>query len=243
MRIVFFLGALEGFLSVEIEVFQIPEVHATAGSNVFLPCTYNISGVENATIGSYKWYRHLVKTGPEVSDSNKDFSGRISRATTEQFISDRSAHLTIHNVNSTDTGNYYCEVAIYGGITGNGRGTMVNVTEEAGGSNSTNPIIYIIMSLGAVFGIVVVIVLVVGCYRICNHATGSPVETGPIVYTEFSTLDRRQRGPRGPEVVQNEEMSHYMMENQQYNLFLPEHATQKAVASPYQELDLYSVIP
>ncbi|KAG9470978.1 hypothetical protein GDO78_016156 [Eleutherodactylus coqui] len=124
------LVCLSGFLSLEIQVFQVPEVHATPSSDVTLLCTYNGSGVEEATVGFYKWYRHLVKTELEVSNSNKDFTGRISRVNTDQFINTRSAQITIHNVIPSDTANYYCEVTfIHGGeITGHGPGTLLNVT-------------------------------------------------------------------------------------------------------------------
>ncbi|XP_044131113.1 natural cytotoxicity triggering receptor 3-like [Bufo gargarizans] len=156
-KLVLILGALEGVLSQEtqkrelhtnpgshvnlpyartllngtkIQVYQTPEVHATPGSNVTLPCTYNVSGVEEATIGSFTWYRHLVKTGLEVSDSNKDFTGRISRADPEQFISNRDAHITIHNVLDTDAGSYFCAVSFLEGgrLSGSGAGTLLNVT-------------------------------------------------------------------------------------------------------------------
>ncbi|KAM3931049.1 natural cytotoxicity triggering receptor 3 [Leptodactylus fuscus] len=125
------LGALGGVLLQEIQVFQVPEIHATPGSDVTLPCTYNVSGDVDATIGSYRWYRHLVKIGPELSDSNKDFTGRISRPDTDQFLKTRSAPITIHNVDLTDTGTYYCEVSITDGreISGNGAGTFLNVRD------------------------------------------------------------------------------------------------------------------
>ncbi|KAG9464387.1 hypothetical protein GDO78_020017, partial [Eleutherodactylus coqui] len=124
------LVCLSGFLSLEIQVFQIPKVHATSSSDATLPCTYNISGVKEVTVGSYKWYRHLVRYGPEVSNSNRDFTGRISRANTDRFINTRSAQITIHNVIPSDTASYYCEVTfVHGGeITGHGPGTLLNVT-------------------------------------------------------------------------------------------------------------------
>ncbi|KAG9462105.1 hypothetical protein GDO78_014904, partial [Eleutherodactylus coqui] len=121
---------MSGFLSLEIQVFQVPEVHATSSSDAILPCTYNISGEEEATVGSYKWYRHLVKKELEVSNSSEDFTGRISMLDTNQFINNRSAQITIHNVIPADTSYYYCEVTlIHGGeTTGHGPGTLLNVT-------------------------------------------------------------------------------------------------------------------
>ncbi|KAG9461948.1 hypothetical protein GDO78_015288 [Eleutherodactylus coqui] len=120
---------LSGFLSLEIQVFQVPEVHATTSSDAILPCTYNVSGAEEMTVGSYKWYRHLVKKELEVSNSSKDFTVRISRLNTDQFINTRSAQITIHNVIPSDTDYYYCEVTlIHGGeTTGHRPGTLLNV--------------------------------------------------------------------------------------------------------------------
>ncbi|XP_073420417.1 uncharacterized protein [Dendrobates tinctorius] len=243
VQVVLLLGSLEGLLSQKIEVFQIPEVNATTGSDVFLPCTYNISGVEQVTVASYKWYQHLVRTGPEVSNSNNGFSGRISRATAEDFINNRTAHLIIHNVNPTDIAMYYCEVSTPEGKTGSGNGTVLHVTGEEGGRDDLKPYNVYIISLGTLFGIVAVVVLVVGYYKTCNQAPESAVGMDPIVYTEFSTLGRGQHGPHGSEVLQTEEMSHYMMENQQYNLLLSEQDKQKTGPSPYEEMDLYNVIP
>ncbi|XP_075040254.1 uncharacterized protein LOC142100224 [Mixophyes fleayi] len=119
-----------GFHSQTIHVSQIPVIVTPEGSSVTLPCTYNISGADNTTIGSYKWYRHMVRTGPEVSDSNKDFTGRLSREDTDQFITSRSASITLHRVHVSDNGMYYCEVIIQqdGEISGHGPGTFLNVT-------------------------------------------------------------------------------------------------------------------
>ncbi|XP_066450761.1 natural cytotoxicity triggering receptor 3-like [Eleutherodactylus coqui] len=127
------LGSLQGFLSLEIKVFQVPEVHATPSSDVTLQCSYNISGFEDTTIGSYKWYRHQVKPGTEVSDNNKDFFGRISRTDASEFISKRIAHLTIHNVDSSHAGIYFCQVTFQHGkeISGHGNGTLLNVTDDS----------------------------------------------------------------------------------------------------------------
>ncbi|KAG9460459.1 hypothetical protein GDO78_021693, partial [Eleutherodactylus coqui] len=121
---------LSGFLSLEIQVFQVPKVHATTSSDATLPCTYNVSEAKEVIAGSYKWYRHLVKTELEVSNSSEDFTGRISRVNTDQFINTRSAHITIHNVIPSDAATYYCEVTLVHGeeTTEHGSGTLLNVT-------------------------------------------------------------------------------------------------------------------
>ncbi|KAG9461298.1 hypothetical protein GDO78_017341 [Eleutherodactylus coqui] len=145
--LILILGPLQGFLSLEIQVFQVPEVHVTSSSDATLPCIYNISGAEEVTVGSYKWYRHLVKKELEVSNSSKVFTGRISRLNTDQFINNRSAQITIHNVIPSDTAKYYCEVTfVYGGeITGHGTGTLLNVTEM---SERTRPSLILVRVLG-----------------------------------------------------------------------------------------------
>ncbi|XP_075061678.1 natural cytotoxicity triggering receptor 3-like [Mixophyes fleayi] len=131
-QILLVLGTLQGFQSQTIHVSQIPVIVTPEGSSVTLPCNYSISGAEDITIGMYKWYRHMVRTGPEVSDSNKDFTGRISRVDLDEFINDRSASITLHRVHVSDTGVYYCEVTFqHGGeISGHGTGTLLNVTGE-----------------------------------------------------------------------------------------------------------------
>ncbi|XP_066452924.1 natural cytotoxicity triggering receptor 3-like isoform X3 [Eleutherodactylus coqui] len=250
------LASLEGFLSLEIQVFQVPKVHATPSSDAILPCTYSISGAEGATVGSYKWYRHLVKKELEVSNSSKDFTGRISRVNTDQFINTRSAQITIHNVIPSDSADYYCEVTfVHGGeITRHGTGTLLNVTDVLE-SPSPNQTLYISIPASVSGVVVVVILLVVGCYRISKQGS-------------------RQSAPRGPEVLQNVETSNYVMENEEYNIFLPVQApqrgrglqlsgnesvqyhtieetsptqnqmmSQKAGPATYQEINLYNIIP
>ncbi|XP_044129600.1 uncharacterized protein LOC122922900 isoform X3 [Bufo gargarizans] len=217
-KLVLILGALKGVLSQEtqkrelhtnpgshvnlpyartllngtkIQVYQTPEVHATPGSDVTLPCTYNVSGVEEATIGSFTWYRHLVKTGPEVSDSSKDFTGRISRADTEQFISNRDAHITIHNVLDSDAGSYFCAVSFLEGetISGSGAGTLLNVTDVRD-PMSSSPLLHICLGVGFGVALVVALLTVTG-YRISRQALRSTAEVGPIIYTEFIALGNR----------------------------------------------------
>ncbi|CAN2390203.1 susceptibility to T cell mediated cytotoxicity, partial [Pristimantis euphronides] len=113
----------------KVQVYQIPEVHTTPGNDATLLCTYNISGEVDLSTGSYKWYRHLVNNELEVSNNVKEYTGRISTVDTDKFIN-RLAHITIHNVDPTDTGIYYCEVTFQhvGEIRDHGAGTLLNVT-------------------------------------------------------------------------------------------------------------------
>ncbi|XP_072276366.1 natural cytotoxicity triggering receptor 3-like isoform X2 [Pyxicephalus adspersus] len=124
------VGPLQGFASQAIHVWQIPVISAVGGSSVTLPCVYNISSEQEATIGSYKWYKHLLHTGMEISNS-KELIGRISRTATDQFIERRSASIILHRVGSSDSGIYYCEVIfqIGGDVTAHGNGTFLNVTD------------------------------------------------------------------------------------------------------------------
>ncbi|XP_073447977.1 natural cytotoxicity triggering receptor 3-like, partial [Aquarana catesbeiana] len=126
-----------------IHVRQTPVIWTTEGSSVTLPCDYRIIG-ENSSIGSYKWYRHIVRSGVEVSENNKNFPGRLSRVhicsalqiihsvDQGQFFHGRSAAITLHPVELSDSGMYYCEVTFQIGqkIIGDGNGTFLNVTGE-----------------------------------------------------------------------------------------------------------------
>ncbi|XP_073447810.1 natural cytotoxicity triggering receptor 3-like [Aquarana catesbeiana] len=124
------LGPLQGFLSQTIHISQIPVIFAAKGSSVTIPCDYNISSEQEATIGSYKWYKHSKHYKMEISSSNSELTGRISRADTDQFINERSAAIVLHRVRSLDSGMYYCEVSFQIGsdISLRGDGTFLNVT-------------------------------------------------------------------------------------------------------------------
>ncbi|XP_075040259.1 uncharacterized protein LOC142100225 isoform X2 [Mixophyes fleayi] len=155
-----------GYHSQTIHVSQIPVIVTPEGSSVTLPCTYSISGAEDVRSGSYKWYRHMVRTGPEVSDSNKDFTGRISRMDLDEFITSRSAGITLHRVNVSDTGMYYCDVTIQqdGEISGHGPGTFLNVTSlnvTASPDVTTRPLSYIVQY------VIRIILGILGCSLLC----------------------------------------------------------------------------
>ncbi|XP_077307196.1 natural cytotoxicity triggering receptor 3-like [Lithobates pipiens] len=124
-----------GFPSQIVHVQQTPVIWAAEGSSVTLLCFFNIIG-KNATAGSYKWYRHVVGSGPDVSNSNKLFHGRVTRVDTNQFIHGRSASITLHSVELSDSGMYYCEVIFNFGqeISGEGNGTFLNVTARESSS-------------------------------------------------------------------------------------------------------------
>ncbi|XP_073447462.1 neural cell adhesion molecule 2-like [Aquarana catesbeiana] len=149
-----------GFLSQTIHVWQTPVIWTTEGDSITLPCDYRIDG-ENSTIGSYKWYRHIVRSGVEISENNRNFSGRLSRLNMDQFIHGRSAAITLHSVEFSDSGMYYCEVTFQTGqqISGEGNGTFLNVTEAPLTSNlDSGPSSYTIMNIiRMVLGVLVIL--------------------------------------------------------------------------------------
>ncbi|XP_075040262.1 uncharacterized protein LOC142100228 isoform X2 [Mixophyes fleayi] len=222
LQILLVLGTLQGYHSQTIHVSQIPVIFTPEGSSVTLPCTYSISGAENIRIGSYKWYRHMVGTGPEVSDSNKDFTGRISREDTDQFITSSSAGITLHRVHVSDTGMYYCDVTFqHGGeISGHGPGTFLNVTalesQSVPGLRWSIPLTI----TGVVISIAVLLVIGYRCHT--KLATRSSKEVGPIIYTDFLT-DRRHNGLGSPALPQSTDDPQYTMENQHYTLETPQY--------------------
>ncbi|XP_073447441.1 natural cytotoxicity triggering receptor 3-like isoform X1 [Aquarana catesbeiana] len=129
------LTSSPGFLSQTIHVRQTPVIWATEGSSVTLPCDYRIIGEsasigENDTVGSYKWYKHMVGSKAEVSDSNINYSGRLFMVHSTTFIREQLAAMTLQPVELSDSGMYYCEVTLEMGqeIPGYGNGTFLNVT-------------------------------------------------------------------------------------------------------------------
>ncbi|XP_071988122.1 uncharacterized protein [Engystomops pustulosus] len=225
---------LLGLLSQEIQVFQVPELHTRAGCDVTLPCTYSLSGVEEVTAGFSKWYRHVVSSGSEVLDDTEGFTGRIFRANTEQFIQKREAQITIRNTDTTDTAMYYCRVSfITLNVSVEGNGTFLNVTDAV--TRGSWDHLSLSVSLGVV-SVVALLLLVVASYRISKREPRSRQEESHIVYSDYSApvAGVEQCGSRGRPELQNMEISPYMIENQQYNQFLPE---------DNQLVNLYSVIP
>ncbi|OCT85616.1 hypothetical protein XELAEV_18023786mg [Xenopus laevis] len=114
-----------------MQVSQIPAVNSTEGSTVTLQCHYTLSSTENVIIGGYKWYRHVLE-GPEVSNDNGDYIGRVSRASQSEFFNNRSANIRLHRVELSDTGIYICEVTFVLSQTlqEHGNGTFLNVTAD-----------------------------------------------------------------------------------------------------------------
>ncbi|XP_075040304.1 uncharacterized protein LOC142100273 [Mixophyes fleayi] len=200
-----------------IHVSQIPVIVTPEGSSVTLPCNYSISGAQNIHNGSYKWYRHMERTGPEVSDSNKDFTGRISRMDTDEFIHNRSASITLHRVHVSDTGMYYCDVSFLhdGEISGHGNGTFLNVTARTSAGRHH----YLDWSIPlSITGMVIIGALLVIIYWYhTKQVAASRCDVGPIIYTDFTT----QAADRGPTL----------------NVESPD------IAPGGQEADLYSELP
>uniref|UniRef100_A0A803JGU9 Natural cytotoxicity triggering receptor 3 n=1 Tax=Xenopus tropicalis TaxID=8364 RepID=A0A803JGU9_XENTR len=126
---------VEGSLSQNIEVSQIPEVNAIEGGTANLECSYNLSNL-NLSNGWYKWYRHDLH-GVDIF-LNDGFKVRITKESPEDFLKKRSASIQLHRVTVTDTGMYFCEVEFSGQmqIKGHGNGTFLNVTATATDSTS-----------------------------------------------------------------------------------------------------------
>ncbi|PIO16346.1 hypothetical protein AB205_0095840, partial [Aquarana catesbeiana] len=143
-----------------IHVWQTPVICATEGSSVTLPCDYRIIG-ENTSIGSYKWYRNIMRSGVEVSENNKDFSGRLSRVDQDQFFHGRSAAITLYHVELADSGMYYCEVTFQIGqqISGDGNGTFLNVTASVNKGSEDKDHLFLYIRGGFVGGVLLLLLL------------------------------------------------------------------------------------
>ncbi|XP_073447438.1 natural cytotoxicity triggering receptor 3-like [Aquarana catesbeiana] len=155
------LAALQGLLSQTIHVSQIPIIWAKEGSPVTIPCDYNISDKNSTSMGSYKWYRDMIKSGLEVSENNHNYSGRLSTADTDQFISKRSATIVLYSVEVEDSGMYYCEVTLQfiHAVSGYGNGTFLNVTVSSSGPPS-----YLVMNIiRLILGVLVFLVALSVC--------------------------------------------------------------------------------
>ncbi|XP_072277057.1 natural cytotoxicity triggering receptor 3-like [Pyxicephalus adspersus] len=185
LQVLLFLGNLPGFLSQMIHVQQIPVIWATEGSSVTLPCYYNISG-GNSSIGSFKWYRHKAVSSAEVSDNSTHFHGRVSEADLNKFISERSATITLHKVEKTDLGMYFCEVRLLFSqeISGHGNGTFLNVTGVQSVPYYESSFLY-----GKIAGgVLLLAVLSAIIYYIYSRQGSSSIQDGnPISYSDFMT--------------------------------------------------------
>ncbi|PIO38227.1 hypothetical protein AB205_0064730, partial [Aquarana catesbeiana] len=169
-----------------IHVWQTPVICATEGSSVTLPCDYRIIGV-NDSIRAYKWFRHIVRYGVEISENNKYFSGRLSRVDEDQFIHGRSAAITLHSVELLDSGMYYCEVTLQIGqqISGEGNGTFLNVTASANKGSGPKGHLSLYIHGGFVGGVLLLSLLsAVVYYMYTKQVSGHfPVQYGePALY-------------------------------------------------------------
>ncbi|XP_053577099.1 uncharacterized protein LOC128666496 [Bombina bombina] len=124
------LLTVTGSLSQAVYVSQIPVVTMTAGSSVTLQCNYTLSSDNMTGTGWFKWYRHTLN-GPEVSNNNPDYKGRVSRVGQSDFVNKGSANIVLHRVEPKDTGKYICHVMLQdeNEASGHGTGTFLNVTD------------------------------------------------------------------------------------------------------------------
>ncbi|XP_077307107.1 natural cytotoxicity triggering receptor 3-like [Lithobates pipiens] len=176
VHVLLILGVLPGSLlqtvnnTLTIHVWQTPVIWATEGNSITLPCEYRFIG-EEASIGSYKWYRHIMRSGVEVSENNKNFSGRLSKVDQDQFFHGRSAAITLNPVVLADAGMYYCEVTFQIGqqISGDGNGTFLNVTASANtriSVHKSHPFLY--FRGGIVGGVLLLLLLSAAVYYMCT---------------------------------------------------------------------------
>ncbi|XP_075429882.1 natural cytotoxicity triggering receptor 3-like [Ascaphus truei] len=238
------LGALQGFLSQKIHVSQIPAVTTPEGSTVTLQCDYTLSSTERARLGWYRWYRHGLG-GPEVSDTSKDFMGRVSSATQSDFIHKRSADMKLHRVILTDTGMYVCQVTFQDNeiISGHGDGTFLNVTAAAPNNPSGN-ILPVSLGVAAVVLIISISVAAYLCYT--KPASSYMREVSPTIYTDFTTPATRKDGVQSPtsqQPLQSSEDGHYSLKNLEYTYLGCQENSKKPTLQQNAELDLYSEIP
>uniref|UniRef100_A0A8C5PZ40 Natural cytotoxicity triggering receptor 3 n=1 Tax=Leptobrachium leishanense TaxID=445787 RepID=A0A8C5PZ40_9ANUR len=126
LRMLMFAGIISLLRSIKVSQSRI--VNASEGDSVTLECSYNINSSNSATIGWYKWYRHLVN-GEQISNTTGNFKGRVSITNSSEFLEKSSASIVLHNVLISDTGIYICEVNI-SELSGHGNGTFLYVKGE-----------------------------------------------------------------------------------------------------------------
>ncbi|XP_041446688.1 uncharacterized protein LOC121403110 isoform X2 [Xenopus laevis] len=232
------LGALQGCLLQNMQVSQIPAVNSTEGSTVTLQCHYTLSSTENVTIGWYKWYRH-VPGGPDVSNNNGDYTGRVSRASQSEFFNNRSANIQLHRVQSSDTGMYICEVTFVFSQTlqGHGNGTFLNVTGDVTDQpeSSTSPHnFYYFLIVPGIMGIIVAV------YIYTKYVSTFPREVEPCTYTDFTAQAPRIHANTPAQQMQNNEECGFSMENDQYTCDETEIVRNRYPPQACQDLNVYS---
>ncbi|KAJ1134470.1 hypothetical protein NDU88_000922 [Pleurodeles waltl] len=104
--------------------------NVTAGDAATLQCSFNSS--QKTTIGGYKWFyiNPSFTSVTEVTNISEKFSGRVFMPKHTIFTSQRKADIEIHNVQSNDTGTYFCEVELFMiNRKGRGNGTQLLVLQ------------------------------------------------------------------------------------------------------------------
>ncbi|XP_067865368.1 signal-regulatory protein beta-2-like isoform X8 [Heterodontus francisci] len=121
-----------------IRVIQTPSfINATEGQSVILNCTYEgPSGV-----GVFKWFKN-TEDGAEVTDQAAEYSGRITRASADDFKGKRDASINIKDLRHYDSGKYYCKVELMGFQEQYGQGTTLNVMRRGLQCQRSNDWIY-----------------------------------------------------------------------------------------------------
>ncbi|KAK6470024.1 natural cytotoxicity triggering receptor 3-like isoform X2 [Huso huso] len=107
----------------ELQVYQEPEVNATAGDRTRLGCAFNTSSGQVGT-GSFKWYR--VRSDGKRSEVSNE-THRAGVVTSHEFRTNKDASLYLLHPHTYDSGVYYCEVELLSAGRRTGNGTVLAV--------------------------------------------------------------------------------------------------------------------
>ncbi|XP_067865363.1 natural cytotoxicity triggering receptor 3-like isoform X3 [Heterodontus francisci] len=166
-----------------IRVIQTPSfINATEGQSVILNCTYEgPSGV-----GVFKWFKN-TEDGAEVTDQAAEYSGRITRASADDFKGKRDASINIKDLRHYDSGKYYCKVELMGFQEQYGQGTTLNVmrkllVEPSTEKSSESLLHFTLMYISA--GALGTLILFSGCYSL-TKGRGLQCQSNDWIYDDI----------------------------------------------------------
>ncbi|XP_066469208.1 natural cytotoxicity triggering receptor 3 [Tiliqua scincoides] len=124
------------------------------GSSITMHCSYNIT--REPKVGSYRWMKDSVT---EVKNYTREFLGRVTITSHEDFILRRRADIKIQDLRHYDSGTYQCIVEIPGLPETTGNGTELLVIKPGAASHQEDYMILVWLLLRAIccaFGITTV---------------------------------------------------------------------------------------